>query len=173
VARAAAPRRLDLVAAAGRGHAIGLLGAGVFVTDPVSGYPPGTPDRLQGYGSVHAALHDLFSVGTFVGLPAACLVFARRFAGRGERGWAIYSAATGLLFMAGFVLATLAFSQTEPLVAFGGLLQRATVTLGLAWPGSPCSPSTCSVSCPNRRPPAGGRVGGPGFVSCWPESLRV
>ncbi|HYT26017.1 MAG TPA: DUF998 domain-containing protein [Actinomycetota bacterium] len=24
-------------------HAIGLLGAGIFVTDPVSGYPPGTP----------------------------------------------------------------------------------------------------------------------------------
>jgi hypothetical protein len=114
-------------------HAIGLLGAGVFVTDPVSGYPPGTPDRLQGYGSVHAALHDLFSAGTFVGLPAAALVFARRFAGRDQRGWAIYSAATGLLFMAGFVLATLAFGQVEPLVAFGGLFQRATVTLGLAW----------------------------------------
>jgi|SRR5215212_7050210 len=28
--------------------AIGLLGAGVFVTDPVSGHPPGTPDRLSG-----------------------------------------------------------------------------------------------------------------------------
>ena len=114
-------------------HAIGLLGAGIFVTDPVSGYPPGTPGRLQGYGSVHAALHDLFSVGTFVGLPAACLVFARHFAGRGQRGWAVYSAATGLVFLAGFVLASMAFGQVEPLVAFGGLFQRATVTLGLAW----------------------------------------
>jgi hypothetical protein len=54
-------------------HGIGLLGAGIFVTDPVSGYPPGTPDHLVSYGSVHAALHDLFSVGTFVGLPIACL----------------------------------------------------------------------------------------------------
>lgn len=114
-------------------HAIGLLGAGIFVTDPVSGYPPGTPDHLQAYGSVHAALHDLFSVGTFVGLPIACLVFARRFAGWGQRGWAIYSAATGLVFVAGFVLATLAFSQAEPLVAFGGLFQRATITLGWTW----------------------------------------
>lgn len=114
-------------------HAIGLLGAGIFVTDPVSGYPLGTPDRLQAYGSGHAALHDLFSVGTFVGLPIACLVFARRFAGWGQRGWAIYSAATGLVFMAGFVLATLAFSQAEPLVAFGGLFQRATITLGWTW----------------------------------------
>jgi Protein of unknown function (DUF998) len=52
-------------------HAIGLLGAGIFVTDPVSGYPPGTPDHLEAYGSMHAALHDLFSVGTFIGLPIA------------------------------------------------------------------------------------------------------
>jgi hypothetical protein len=62
-------------------HAIGLLGAGIFVTDPVSGYPPGTPDQLQTYGSAHAALHDLFSIATFVGLPIACLILARRFAG--------------------------------------------------------------------------------------------
>jgi Protein of unknown function (DUF998) len=82
---------------------------------------------------VHAALHDLFSVGTFVGLPIACLVMARRFAGWGQRGWAIYSAATGLVFVAGFVLTSMAFNQVEPLVAFGGLFQRATITLGWTW----------------------------------------
>jgi hypothetical membrane protein len=114
-------------------HAIGLLGAGIFVTDPVSGYPPGTPDQLQTYGSVHAALHDLFSVGTFVGLPIACLVFARRFAGWGQRGWAIYSAATGVVFAVAFVLTSMAFNQAESLVEFGGLLQRSTVTVGWTW----------------------------------------
>jgi hypothetical protein len=114
-------------------HAIGLLGAGIFVTDPVSGYPPGTPDHLQTYGSAHAALHDLFSVGTFVGLPIACLVMARRFAGWGQRGWALYSAATGVVFAVGFVLSSTAFNQVEPLVAFGGLFQRATITLGWTW----------------------------------------
>jgi Protein of unknown function (DUF998) len=114
-------------------HGIGLLGAGIFVTDPVSGYPPGTPDHLAAYGSAHAALHDLFSVGTFVGLPIACLVLARRFAGWGQRGWAIYSAATGLAFVAGFVLTSMAFNQVEGLVEFGGLLQRTTITLGWTW----------------------------------------
>jgi hypothetical membrane protein len=114
-------------------HAVGLVGAGIFVTDPVSGYPPGTPDHLQAYGSAHAALHDLLSVGTFVGLPIACLVMARRFAGWGRRGWALYSAATGLVFVAGFVLTSMAFNQVEPLVAFGGLFQRATATLGWTW----------------------------------------
>jgi Protein of unknown function (DUF998) len=114
-------------------HAIGLLGAGIFVTDPVSGYPPGTPNHLEAYGSTHAALHDLFSVGTFIGLPIACLVMARRFAGWGLRGWAIYSAVTGVVFLVGFVLTSMAFNQAETLVEFGGLLQRATVTVGWGW----------------------------------------
>ena len=65
--------------------AVGLLGAGLFVTDPVSGYPPGTPDRLSGY-SWHGALHDLFSGPAFVALAAACFVFGRRFVAWGERG---------------------------------------------------------------------------------------
>lgn len=115
------------------GYAIGLVGAGVFVTDPVSGYPPGTPDHLQSYSSVHAALHDLLSLPTFVGLPIACLVLARRFAGWGQRGWAIYSAATGVVFAVTFVLTSMAFSQVEFLVEFGGLLQRLTITVGWTW----------------------------------------
>ncbi|TMC11983.1 MAG: DUF998 domain-containing protein [Chloroflexi bacterium] len=111
--------------------AIGLIGAGLFATDPVSGYPPGTPD-LRGY-STHGALHDLFSVFTFAGLPAACFVFARRFAGWHERGWSIYSVATGVVFSIAFVLASMGFSQVPGLVAFGGLFQRLTITTGWTW----------------------------------------
>ncbi|MFF4734129.1 DUF998 domain-containing protein [Streptomyces mirabilis] len=47
--------------------AVGLLGAGVFQTDPVSGYPPGTPDHLQGHTRA-GALHDLFSLIGFLAL---------------------------------------------------------------------------------------------------------
>jgi hypothetical protein len=64
--------------------AVGLLGAAVFVTDPVSGYPPGTSD-VAPY-SWHGALHDLYTLTAFVALGAACFVFGRRFAARGERG---------------------------------------------------------------------------------------
>jgi hypothetical membrane protein len=113
--------------------AIGLIGAGIFVTDPASGYPPGTPGKLDQYGSLHAALHDVFSIPTFFGLPIACFVFARRFAGWGERGWAIYSLVTGVVFVVGFVLYGVAVAQTESLVAFGGLFQRITITGGWAW----------------------------------------
>jgi hypothetical protein len=114
-------------------YAVGLLGAGVFLTDPVSGYPPGTPDMLVGYSSVYAMLHDLFSVPTFVGLPIACFVLARRFAAWGEPGWAIYSALSGLACATTFVLTSAGFAQTEGLVNLAGLLQRITITIGWIW----------------------------------------
>ncbi len=112
--------------------AVGLLGAGVFVTDPVSGYPPGTPDRLSGY-SWHGALHDLFSGPAFVALAAGCFVFSRRFAARGERGWAVYSAVSGLGFVIAFVLASAGFGQATSLVDMAGLLQRVAVIIGFGW----------------------------------------
>jgi hypothetical protein len=82
---------------------------------------------------VPGVLHDLFGTPVFLGLPAACFVFARRFAQWRERGRAVYSAVTGVLFGVGFVLTSIAFAQSEPLVAYGGLLQRATVTTGWLW----------------------------------------
>lgn len=112
--------------------AIGLLGAGLFVTDPVSGYPPGAPDRLSGY-SGHGALHDLFSVLGFMALTAACFAFGRRFAARGERGWAAYSAVTGVVFAVAFVLASAGFGQVESLVDLAGLFQRIAVIAGFGW----------------------------------------
>lgn len=113
--------------------AVGLLGAGVFVTDPVSGYPPGSPDRLYGY-SWHGALHDLFSLAAFAALAASCFVIGHRFAARrGERGWAVYSAISGLVFVIAFVLSSAGFGQAQGLVDLAGLLQRVAVTVGFGW----------------------------------------
>jgi hypothetical protein len=53
-----------------------VLGAGIFATNPVSGYPPGTPEAIQ--YSWHGALHYLFTLPGFVALAAACFVFCRR-----------------------------------------------------------------------------------------------
>jgi hypothetical protein len=113
--------------------ATGILGAGVFVTDPVGGYPPGTPDRLTHYGSTHAALHDGFSLAAFLALAAACFVFARRFAGWGNRAWAVHSALTGAVFTATFALASAGLNQTEGLADHAGLLQRAAIVTGWCW----------------------------------------
>jgi hypothetical protein len=112
--------------------AVGLLGAGVFVTDPVSGYPPGTPDRLSG-NSWHGALHDLFSLLGFVALAAACFTFVRWFVGRGKRGWALYSAVSGVVFAVTFVLSSAGFAQVAGLVDLAGLLQRVVVVVGFCW----------------------------------------
>ncbi|NBE50928.1 DUF998 domain-containing protein [Streptomyces sp. YC537] len=113
--------------------ATGLFGAGVFVTDPVSGYPLGTPGKLTRYASTHAALHDGVSFVAFMALAAACFVFARRFAGWGRPAWAIYSAATGIVFTVAFALSNLGFDQTEGLVSLGGLFQRIAITVAWCW----------------------------------------
>jgi hypothetical protein len=112
--------------------AVGFLGAGIFATDPLSGYPPGTPDRQLQY-SVSGALHQLFSTFYFVGLPAASIVFVRHFARSGERGWAIYSALAAVAFVVAFVLAAIGFAQTAGFVNYGGLFQRLTLIVGEAW----------------------------------------
>lgn len=111
--------------------AVGLLGAGVFVGDPISGYPAGTP--ATGIHTWHGQLHDVpFSAAGFLAMIAACLVFAYRFATWRQFGWAAYSGLSGLLVAVGIVLSSAGFAQGD-LVDIAGLLQRATVAVGLAW----------------------------------------
>jgi hypothetical membrane protein len=112
--------------------AIGLLGAGVFVTDPMNGYPPGTTNLPTDY-SVAGRLHRLFSAGVFLGLPAACFVFARLFGRWGERRWQRYSLSTGIAFIILFILTSMGFGQLGILTAYAGLLQRITLTVGWIW----------------------------------------
>jgi hypothetical membrane protein len=107
---------------------VGLLGAGLFSTDPGAGFPPGA-QRSSGTGS----LHDLASIVVFVSLPALALVVARRAGAQQRRGWAIYSAATGIAFLGGFILMLVAFNSTSGMSAVGGLIQRATVIVGWTW----------------------------------------
>lgn len=112
--------------------AAGLLGAAAFRTDPVSGYPPGTP-AVPSTRTTLGALHDLVSMPTFLGLPAAALVFGRAFHKRGHPAWAAYSVASGLGMLATFGLASAGFSQQPGLVDVAGALQRVSVTLGFGW----------------------------------------
>jgi hypothetical protein len=112
--------------------AVILVVAGLFVTDPVSGYPPGTPARpvaLTVQGTVHAACALL----GFVILVAAMFVFARAFARRRERGWTLYSLASAVITTAAFVLTIQAVSQKPAWVAFGGLFERVAFIVGLGW----------------------------------------
>lgn len=107
---------------------VGLVGAGLFVTEPVSGYPAGTPALPAAYSTV-GALHDLFSVAAFFSLGAAAFVLA---AGSG-RGWAVYSVLSGLAFLGFFFLSGVGFAQDPSLVDTAGLWQRLSLLAGWTW----------------------------------------
>ncbi|MBB4934640.1 hypothetical protein F4561_005460 [Lipingzhangella halophila] len=114
------------------GYGVGLVGAGVFVTDPLSGYPPGAPQEIVYTWS--GILHDAFSALVFlIGLPLACLAFTGWFWRRRELGWAGYSLLTAVAFVAAFVLASLGFEQDPGLVAVAGFYQRAALVVSSAW----------------------------------------
>ncbi len=74
-------------------------GGGIFVTDPALGFPPGTPDTYPETMSWHGLLHFIFGQLGFLALIIASFVYARHFAVHGLRGWAMFSALTGALFL--------------------------------------------------------------------------
>lgn len=111
--------------------AVGLIGAGLFATDPIGGYPAGTPAVVA--ATTDGTLHNDFSLAVFLALPVACLVLAYRFATSGRGGWACYCAVTAVAFLTGFVLSGMGFSQDPTFVPIGGLLQRLTIVVGWAW----------------------------------------
>ena len=82
-------------------YGAGLVGAGFFTADPAFGFPPGTPADAHAV-SWHGLLHLAFGGVGFLGLVAACLVLARRFAAGGEAVWAAGSAVTGVIFLLAF-----------------------------------------------------------------------
>jgi hypothetical protein len=83
-------------------YGIGVAAAGFFTADPALGFPPGTPADAHAV-SWHGLMHLVSGGIGFLALIAGCLVFARRFAAGGERAWAAYSAATGVVFLLSFV----------------------------------------------------------------------
>jgi hypothetical protein len=105
-----APRLLAL-------YGLGLVAAGIFVADPMNGFPPGTPAGRPASMSLHGTLHIAAAGIAFLCLIAACFVLARRFAALGQQRWAISSRATGLLFLVGF--GGVASGSSSPAVVLG------------------------------------------------------
>jgi hypothetical protein len=82
---------------------LGVFGGGLFVTDPALGFPPGTPDTYPETMSWHGLLHFIFGQIGFLALIIASFVYARYFATSGLRGWAMFSALTGALFLCAII----------------------------------------------------------------------
>src|SRR5262249_27210107 len=117
-----------VIAAAG----LGLIGSGTFSTDPVSGYPPGTPPQ-PAPPTRTGLLHNVCAIPVFAGIPAAALLSARSSMRSGDTAWAAYSSATAVVIVASTALFGQAFAQQPTLVASGGLLQRISIASGFAW----------------------------------------
>jgi hypothetical protein len=114
---------------------VSLIAAGVFVTGPALGYPPGAD--FHSAQSWHAALHGLAGVGAFGSLAVACFIFARSFAGNAAwRGWTAYSIVVGVALALSFVLsnitAVLDMTGAWP-NAPTGVIQRVGIVLGWTW----------------------------------------
>ena len=66
----------------------------VFVTDAGAGFPPGAPAGKPDQVGWHGILHEVGFIVALLSWTAACLVFRRRFAALGQRGWARACVAT-------------------------------------------------------------------------------
>jgi hypothetical protein len=108
---------------------VGLLGAGAFSADPGGGFPPGVRPTAGSTGM----LHDLSTLVVFGSLIAASAILTRHFAIRGERAWALYSAATSAAVAVGFVMMFVGFSATNDITPVAGVVQRITVVIGWTW----------------------------------------
>jgi Protein of unknown function (DUF998) len=111
---------------------LGLIVAGVFVTDPARGYPPGAP--LVGEPqTLHGIVHGINSIPTFGSLVAAAFVVVRRFPR--DSAWARYSRFVGWAVLALFILGTpigvLEEHGITPPVA--GIVQRVEIIIGWTW----------------------------------------
>lgn len=96
---------------------LGMIGAGIFVADPMSSFPPGTPAGRPQSVSLHGMLHIVSAGIGFLGFAAACFVIGQRFAGERRRAWAWFSRLTGVLFLVGF--AGLASGSDSAVVVLG------------------------------------------------------
>ncbi len=126
----AGPGRAGVAAAAAT--AAGLMGAAAFRTDPVSGYPAGSPDTTVPPSRAGTA-HILMSTGVFLGLPAAALGAGVRALRHGQTGWGLYGVGTAVSMLAAAVTAGSGFSQSPRLVGVAGLFQRVSIVTGFAW----------------------------------------
>ena len=112
-------------------YGLGVLGGGIFVTDPALGFPPGTPDTYPQTMSWHGLLHFIFGQIGFLALIVASFVYARYFAKSGLSGWAIFSAFTGILFLFA-IMATVATAGGAGSV-WALLVLYAAVILAWTW----------------------------------------
>ncbi len=75
---------------------VGLILGGVFLADPSLGFPTGAPQGIPAESNWHATVHNVAPGLALDAAMVASFVFARRFAGLGQRVWMAYCVVTGV-----------------------------------------------------------------------------
>lgn len=99
------------------GYGIGLIGAGVFVADPMNGFPRGTPDGPPVAVTVGGVGHIVFGAIGFVCLIAGCLTIARHYRRAQRVGMTWFSRVTAVVFLVAF--AGIASGSATPVIVLG------------------------------------------------------
>ncbi len=118
-----------------------LISSGVFVTDPVAGYPPprskdASDEHIapaRSVPTVEGTLHNLSAVPIFSGIPLAALASATTAMRRRNYWWAGYSAVSGLGMAGSFVMFGRAFATDQTGAGNGGAFQRVSIAAGFGW----------------------------------------
>jgi hypothetical protein len=113
---------------------VSLVGAAVFVADPVEGFPPGTLASAAETVSWHGLAHLAAGAVGFTCLAIACFALGRHLRRAGARGAAHYSVASGALIIAGFMAISGSAGATWGVLAF-----TAGILAGWAWLAVTCA----------------------------------
>ena len=109
-------------------YALGMMVAAVFRTDPIDGFPPGTPLGVPATMSTSGLVHLVAGAVTFIAMAIACSAGARTMAKRGERGL------SRLSLLAGFVVFFAFFGGAAFSSSAGGVAGIwLAVVVGWAW----------------------------------------
>jgi hypothetical protein len=109
-------------------YALGMIAAAIFPTDPMDGFPPGTPLGVPTTISTTGLVHFIAGAVTFLAMAIACWAGARTMAKRGERELSRFSLLAGFVVFLGF-FGGAAFSSSVGGVA--GIW--VAVVMGWAW----------------------------------------
>ena len=112
--------------------AIGLIGAGVFIADPLNGYPPGTPmfrrnARSMDIFTISLGFQCFWACPSLASCSVASLPDSVNVDGRSTQ----LSADSSCLSLS--FLPASAFSQNPSLVNVAGVFQRLSITIGWSW----------------------------------------
>lgn len=105
---------------------LALMAAGVFLTDPVRGFPPGSPNVAPEKVSWHHQVHGATGPIAYLAAFGACLSLAGRLGGL-WRGYTVLTAVVGL----GFTVGTALSYQRNSSIT--GLVQRGLILVYSAW----------------------------------------